>query len=65
MEIIVNGTTTHTDASTLAAFVAEQQLATAGVAIALEGRVVRRADWEQTPLHEGASLMLIRATQGG
>jgi sulfur carrier protein len=36
-----------------------------GVAVALDGTVVRRADWDGTPLHEAARLEVLRATAGG
>lgn len=36
-----------------------------GIAIALNGRVVRRRDWAQTPLAEGDRVEIVRAMQGG
>jgi sulfur carrier protein len=36
-----------------------------GVAIALDGLVVRRADWVATPLADGARLEVVRAAAGG
>jgi sulfur carrier protein len=36
-----------------------------GVAIALNGRVLRRRDWEQTPVSEGDRIEIVRAMQGG
>lgn len=36
-----------------------------GVAVALDGVVVRRADWDGTALHEDARLEVLRATAGG
>ena len=36
-----------------------------GVAIALNGRVLRRRDWEQTPVAEGDRIEIVRAMQGG
>ena len=36
-----------------------------GVAVALDGTVVRRLDWDATPLHEAARLEVLRATAGG
>ncbi len=38
---------------------------TEGVAVALDREVVPRAEWDQTRLKEGASVEIIRATQGG
>lgn len=36
-----------------------------GVAIALNGRVLRRRDWAQTALREGDRVEIVRAMQGG
>ncbi len=65
MEIILNGTSTHTQATTLAELLAEQDVVTSGIAVAVDGKVIRRLEWDRTPLHDGTSVMVIRATQGG
>ncbi len=65
MEVILNGTKIATSAATLAELIAEQGASSAGTAVAVGTRIVRRADWEHTPLEEGAEITLIRATQGG
>jgi sulfur carrier protein len=36
-----------------------------GVAVAVDGDVVRRADWDRTQLAEGARVELVGAVQGG
>lgn len=36
-----------------------------GVAVALDGDVVPRADWARTALREGAALEVVRAAAGG
>lgn len=36
-----------------------------GVAIALNGRVLRRRDWGDTPISEGDRIEIVRAMQGG
>ncbi len=36
-----------------------------GIAVALNGVVVRRADWPGTPVEEGDEIEIITATQGG
>jgi thiamine biosynthesis protein ThiS len=33
--------------------------------VALDGTVVRRLEWDATPLHEAARLEVLRATAGG
>jgi sulfur carrier protein len=36
-----------------------------GVAVALDGEVVRRSDWEKTKLAERQAIEVVRAVQGG
>ncbi len=36
-----------------------------GVAIALNGRVLRRRDWDETPIADGDRVEIVRAMQGG
>jgi sulfur carrier protein len=36
-----------------------------GVAVALEGEVVPRAEWPTTELHDGAAVEVVVAVQGG
>jgi sulfur carrier protein len=36
-----------------------------GVAVAVDGEVVRSADWERTPLNERQAVEVVRAVQGG
>lgn len=36
-----------------------------GIAIALNGAVIRRRDWETTQLEEGDRVEIVRAMQGG
>ena len=36
-----------------------------GVAVAVDGEVVRRADWARTKLSERQTLEVVRAVQGG
>ena len=36
-----------------------------GVAVALGARVVRRAEWDDTPVEDGASVEIVTAAQGG
>ena len=46
MEIFLNGVKTPTQASTLSELIAEQSIATAGLAVAIGLRVIRRDDRE-------------------
>ncbi|GLS42099.1 hypothetical protein GCM10007884_00840 [Methylobacterium brachythecii] len=43
----------------------ERELPSEGIAIALNGRVVRRKDWAETALSEGDRIEIVRAMQGG
>jgi sulfur carrier protein len=36
-----------------------------GVAVAVDGEVVRKADWEQTKLQSDQTVEVVRAVQGG
>jgi sulfur carrier protein len=36
-----------------------------GIAVALEGEVVRRADWSETRLRDGAQIEIVTAAAGG
>jgi len=36
-----------------------------GVAVAVEGEVVPRSEWESTPLREGQQIEVLHAVQGG
>jgi sulfur carrier protein len=38
---------------------------TRGVAVAVDGEVVRRADWVRTPLADRQAVEVVRAVQGG
>lgn len=64
--IIVNGDK-HEAASqlSLADAVALLTSAPTGVAAALNGEVIRRADWPQTALQDGDEVEVVTATQGG
>ncbi len=68
MIILVNGKSQALpDAMTLRQFLETLGLPTLerGVAISLNGEVVRRADWERTALQAQDELEIVQATQGG
>jgi len=52
---------------TIALLLAEKALDTGqrGIAVALNGAVVPRAVWGDTSLHDGDSVEIVRARQGG
>ena len=65
MKVMVNNKETELNGSTVADLVSELALPEKGVAIALQNRIVPRTQWEQQPLQEGDSLVIIKAACGG
>lgn len=65
--IRVNGQDQPLDVATLAAMLAEKAIDTGqrGIAVALNGAIVPRANWPQTKLHPGDNVEIVRARQGG
>ncbi|MBX9776730.1 MAG: sulfur carrier protein ThiS [Xanthobacteraceae bacterium] len=63
----LNGQDEPLTAATLAALLAEKAVDTGqkGIAVALNGAVVPRAEWPTTQLHPGDSVEIVRARQGG
>jgi sulfur carrier protein len=66
-QLTVNGVAEPLSAATVAALLAEREIAPdgRGVAVALNGAVVRRADWATTALNAGDTIEIVRAMQGG
>lgn len=65
MEVKVNGKPVRTEASDLTELAAQLGLPDKGIAVAVAGRMVPRAEWKGYTLEEGASIIVIRATCGG
>jgi sulfur carrier protein len=65
--IRVNGAAEPLAVGTLAALLAEKAVDTEqkGIAVALNGAVVPRADWPETALKPGDNVEIVRARQGG
>jgi sulfur carrier protein len=65
--IRINGEDEPLVAATLAALLEGKavDVAQRGIAVALNGAVVPRAAWPQTPLKPGDSVEIVRARQGG
>ena len=65
--LTVNGVSEPLQAATVAALLAERDIAPdgRGVAVALNGALVRRADWATTALTAGDMVEIVRAMQGG
>ena len=65
MKITINNKEMDTASPTLLRLAEELTLPASGVAMALNNRMIPRADWGDTPLEEGASIVIIKATCGG
>jgi sulfur carrier protein len=65
--LTVNGVAEPLDAPTVAALLAARDVAAdgRGVAVAVNGALVRRADWTTTELRPGDAVEIVRAMQGG
>lgn len=65
MHIKLNGEYSETQALTVAELLHELNTPSIGVAVAINGQVVRKAEHNVTPLNENDDIELIRAVQGG
>jgi sulfur carrier protein len=66
MIITINGQPAElADGATTDAAVRLLTSAARGIAVAVNGEVVRRAAWESTPLAEGDDVEVLTAVQGG
>jgi sulfur carrier protein len=66
VKVFINGTPHDIDdGASVESCVTLLTRATAGVAAAVNGEVVRRATWAQTPVRDGDLIEVITAVQGG
>ncbi|HET7397717.1 MAG TPA: sulfur carrier protein ThiS [Intrasporangium sp.] len=66
MTISVNGTDRAcAPGLTVASLVAELDLPPRGIAVAIDGDVVRRSEWETTAVRDKARVDVVTAMQGG
>ena len=65
MQININNKPITTEATHLNMLAEELSLPEKGVAVAIENKMVPRTLWEQTPLEEGTSVVIIKAACGG
>jgi sulfur carrier protein len=66
MKVTINGSAQELDGgASVGTCVRLLTTATGGVAAAVNGEVVRRASWEQTPVADGDIVEVITAVQGG
>jgi len=66
-QVRVNGEAMKTDAKTVSGLLASLGVdeSRTGVAVALNEQVVLRSQWTATPLSDGDTVEVLRATQGG
>ena len=65
MHVKLNGEEEDVAATTVAELMNELNAPPMGIAVALNGSVVRRAQHPSTPLRDGDEIEIIRAVQGG
>lgn len=65
MKVNINNKETETQAFNVKQLAEELNLPAKGVAIAISNSMVLRNDWEQTPIAEGADIVIIKAFCGG
>ena len=63
--IHINNKETETNAQTLEVLATELALPQRGVAMALDGQMIQRAEWGNTALHDGVNVLIIKAACGG
>ena len=67
MQLRINGKDTELAATTVAELLSEQGIDPSArfLAVAVNGSVVRRAEWPRAPLTAGDSVEIVRPFQGG
>jgi sulfur carrier protein len=65
MKIQLNGEIIETNSQTVAELLRETDAPDSGVAVAQNGAVVRRAEWQSAEVKENDEIEIIRAVQGG
>lgn len=65
MQLIINKKNTESAAQTVQELVTELGLPDRGVAVAIDNKMVPRAGWADTILHENDNITIIKAAFGG
>lgn len=65
MKLRVNEKEVETGATHLSLFIQEQNLPTTGIAVAVNNRMITRAEWDSFALNEGDNILIIKAVCGG
>ena len=65
MKVTVNNQIVETLAENLQQLTEQLTLPAAGVAVAVNNRMIPRTEWAQQLIHEGDSIVIIKAVCGG
>ena len=65
MKLRVNNKEVETRATNLSLFSQEQNLPITGISIAVNNRMIPRAEWDSYTLNEGDNILVIKAVCGG
>ncbi len=67
MTISLNNQTIEIEAQSKLSNVVFQQLGenSKGIAVAINGQVIPKNSWQETPVNENDDILIIKATQGG
>lgn len=65
MKVNINNKSTDVSATSLQELATELSLPEKGVAVAVNNRMVTRAEWNQTAINENDNIVVIKAVCGG
>lgn len=65
MNVRINGEARSLEFKTIDELLTVLKIPSEGVAVAVQGEVVRRADWPDFEIRDGESVEIVRAVQGG
>lgn len=65
MKVTVNNQIVETQAENLQQLTEQLALPAAGVAVAVSNRMIPRTEWARQLIHEGDSIVIIKAVCGG
>lgn len=65
MRLTVNNKEGFFLSTTLSQLISELEIATTGIAVAVNRKIIPRQLWEQTLLSDGDSIVIIKAVYGG
>lgn len=65
MKVSVNNKEVETGATTLSQLTEELSLPAQGIAVAVNNRMIPRAEWAEYALSEGISILVVKAACGG